>query len=169
MKVDPKLVREWEAKGLIEPMLDPHHRGPVSLPKGLIETLAARAVRPRMHYIRLPLPPSTNNLFASVVIAGRPRRVKTKQYKDWIAAGEKYLLERRLATMPSPVRLIIAVVGKVSRARDLGNFEKATTDLLVSCGVIEGDSLMHVRNIVLSYEPSEEPGEVIVSVFPVTA
>jgi Holliday junction resolvase RusA-like endonuclease len=42
---------------------------------------------------------------------------------------------------------------KTKRATDLGNREKAVTDLLVSHGVIQGDDQRYVRQITLEWDP----------------
>lgn len=107
----------------------------------------------------LPLPPSTNQLFANEPGKGR---VKTSLYRAWIASAASHLMLQRVKPVASPVAITITLDGKVHRGRDLGNVEKAVTDLLVSQGIIAGDNLMHVRRILLEYAPGPlEPVAVV--------
>src|ERR1700754_205360 len=86
--------------------------------------------------ICLPLPPTTNNLFAGT---GK-RRYRTSEYNEWIKEAGY-----RLNVQPPPqtrgrVSLTIEVgEPKTGRAMDLANREKATVDLLVKHLVIEDD------------------------------
>lgn len=99
-----------------------------------------------MHRIDLPRPISTNNLFANVPGKGR---VKTQDYQTWLWHVAAALTKQRpLPKFTEPVRIVYAVgeVGVSSRF-DLGNAEKALTDVLVSEGVIPDDSRKWVRGI----------------------
>jgi len=99
----------------------------------------------------LPLSPSTNNLFATV---GK-HRIKTREYKAWgdVAALE---IAKNKFHVASPVSIEIVLFGKVFQARDLDNFAKPCLDALVQAGIIDGDSLLHVHDVHLNYQPSEE-------------
>jgi|ERR1700722_2340694 len=97
----------------------------------------------------LPLPPSTNNLFASV---GK-RRVKSKAYRDWITEAIQSVEE--VFSVATPVSITLTLTGQVNEQRDLANIEKASVDLLVAWDVIPDDSLKFVHSINLRYLPSD--------------
>jgi len=107
--------------------------------------------------VRLDMPPSTNNLFLS---RGR-KRIKTPEYRQWIKDNEG---EARRLTPPAkyPVRVCWALCGKVNRSRDGANTEKAFCDLLVSVGVLKGDSLKYVVGERWDYQPSDEEQHILV-------
>ncbi len=97
--------------------------------------------------ITLPMPPSTNGLFA-----GKGRRYKSGEYINWIREAGFELLLQRPRQVPGRVSLAIEVgEPKTARATDLGNREKAVTDLLVSHGVIQGDDQRYVREITMRW------------------
>lgn len=101
---------------------------------------------------RLPLPPSANNLFANV--AGRGR-IKSAEYRAWEQLAWGAVLQQGVVSVPSPVRVTYVIHGGqgMTRARDGFNFEKALSDLAVRCGVLKGDSLMHVVGGGWDYVP----------------
>jgi len=80
----------------------------------------------------LPLPPSANALFANVRGKGR---VKTPEYKAWIAEARWHVLSAwRAQGKPevgkdTPMRLSLRL-GLVGRRRDAGNCLKAIEDIL---------------------------------------
>lgn len=88
----------------------------------------------------LPIPPSVNGLFP-----GKAKRYKSAEYKAWIEAAKLqialYKVRPWVASVSKPFGIEYTVVGPMNMAADLANREKALTDLLVSCGVIPGDSL----------------------------
>lgn len=87
--------------------------------------------------IVLPFPPSTNNLFANA--AKGHGRFKSAKYKAWeklAAVGVKDNHRQSLG----PYSISIALRAPDKRARDIGNLEKAVSDLLVSHGVVKDDS-----------------------------
>ena len=94
--------------------------------------------------IRLPTPPSTNALYANVPGRGRVPSIK---YCEWKKEALASLWGQRYAPVHGPVSLHIVV--KENGRRDLGNYEKATTDFLVSNGIIDGDRCKIVRAITL--------------------
>lgn len=82
----------------------------------------------------LPMPPTSNSMFATVMVKGKPRRITTREYKAWRAeAGEA--LGRQYAALGSPsvhrpVALTIRL--NINYQSDIANREKAITDLLVA-------------------------------------
>lgn len=93
---------------------------------------------------RVPRAPSVNAIYRNVARGdGKGSgRIKTKEYTKWISAaalviraqGVKQIRGRASASYHIPV--------KDRRKRDIGNFEKPLSDLLVAAGVIEDDSLL---------------------------
>ena len=98
----------------------------------------------------VPMPPSVNCLFANVPKRGR---VPTKRYTQWRIAAGMMLNTQRLHRIAGPVSLEY-IFGKDTRA-DLGNLEKAATDLLVSSNLIDGDSKGIVRQITMTWGEHE--------------
>jgi Holliday junction resolvase RusA-like endonuclease len=92
----------------------------------------------------VPMPPSVNQLFANVPKRGR---VATKRYTAWRTEAGLRLNVQRPPRIEGPVELQYSI-GSDTRA-DLGNTEKALTDLLVSANIIEGDSKKTVKKISL--------------------
>lgn len=80
-------------------------------------------------------PPSTNALYANIPGKGR---IKTKAYKAWLTEMGWEIKLQKLDRVAGRVDLDIEVERKSSRS-DLGNREKAATDLLVSMQVIDDD------------------------------
>lgn len=107
----------------------------------------------------MPVPPSTNSLFATrkAPKKGRSRqfgRVTTARYAAWQeAAGwaaKQQLTDARLAE-GWPTRIagpfaVLIIVSRPSGRADLDNFIKAPVDLLVSLNVVDDDrDMMEVR------------------------
>lgn len=110
----------------------------------------------------VPMPPSANNLFRSMVgKTGGVFRVKTTEYKRWIKSAELELMRLR-GPESMPARLRLTARGKINRARDLDNMIKPIQDALVEYEVIPGDNLMNVIGLVVDYKPDH--GEPRVSV-----
>jgi Holliday junction resolvase RusA-like endonuclease len=112
-----------------------------------------------MIVLDLPIPPSTNDLFANVSREQRaaakakgmnlPGRVRTKKYTAWITEAGWMLKAQRQSPVKGPVQIEYQVAEKTKA--DLGNLEKAATDLLVSHGMIDGDDPSVVKRIVMAW------------------
>ncbi|WP_165435517.1 RusA family crossover junction endodeoxyribonuclease [Bradyrhizobium sp. Leo121] len=101
-----------------------------------------------MTVITLPFPVSVNGLFAD----GKTRRHKSQRYCDWlIDAGYALNLQRPPKIKGQVILHYLLQEGIDNRRRDLGNYEKCVTDLLVSHGVIEADDGRIVREITLRW------------------
>lgn len=115
--------------------------------------IAARAVT-----YRLPMPPSTNNLFANIANA----RVRTHQYKVWATEAGWAIKEQGHRTIHGPVKITIQLEDKHPR-RDASNAIKAVEDLLTpgkhGLGIIDGDSAKFVRKV--SAEWADVQGAVV--------
>jgi crossover junction endodeoxyribonuclease RusA len=100
----------------------------------------------------LPMPPTTNNLFAS----NGKRRFRSAGYCAWIKEAGYRLNAQRLSLVPGKVALLIDVEEpKTARAQDVANREKAIVDLLVSHRIIQGDDQRYVRALTLRWAPVE--------------
>jgi hypothetical protein len=82
----------------------------------------------------LPMPPTSNSMFATVTIKGKPRRITTREYKAWRKlAGDALGAQYAAYGAPSvhkPVELHIRL--NLNYQSDIANREKAITDLLVA-------------------------------------
>lgn len=101
----------------------------------------------------LRVPPSVNNLFASV----RNRRVPSRAYRIWKGNAGWDLQLARPPRFAGPVTLDMQFRFADRRRRDLDNYAKAVMDLLVTHKVIAADDTRFVRGIRLS-EGGETPG-----------
>jgi len=101
----------------------------------------------------IPMPPSVNNLFVNVPKRGR---VPSKRYTDWRVAAGKVLNTQQYTRLEGPVTIEYGV-GTDTRA-DISNLEKAATDLLVSSGVIDGDSRKTLKKLVMYWSPEAHEG-----------
>jgi Holliday junction resolvase RusA-like endonuclease len=110
--------------------------------------------------ILLPTPPSTNHLFAG---AGK-RRWRSPEYEAWILEAGHQLNRQHPSQVKGMVSLLIEVrEPPTKRHEDLGNKEKALTDLLVTHGIIEGDSQHFVRRIVFEWSSQVEGARITIS------
>lgn len=100
-----------------------------------------------MNIITLPYPPTTNHLFT-----GKERRRKSDHYKAWVEeAGKELLTQRPLPQIKGPVRIHMKFGRPDKRRRDLGNLEKAISDLLVTFQIIEDDC--KIEKLILEWSP----------------
>lgn len=100
--------------------------------------------------IELPIPPTTNNLFATD--RSSRKRFRSAEYQAWIKEAGYRLNAQRPPLMAGKVALLIEVEEpKTSRRQDVCNREKAVTDLLVSHRVIQGDDQRFVRELTMRW------------------
>jgi Holliday junction resolvase RusA-like endonuclease len=89
--------------------------------------------------IFIPTPPSSNSLYANSENGGR---FKTKEYTDWLDEAGWRLQEQRPGRIAGRYVIEIEIPRAAdNRRRDLGNREKAVSDLLVRQRVIADDNL----------------------------
>jgi crossover junction endodeoxyribonuclease RusA len=87
----------------------------------------------------LPLPPSTNSLFA-----GKTKRFPSRRYRAWREeAGWALAAQRPLPSFSEPVEVTLSIGRPDKRVRDLDNMLKAPLDLLVEFGVLVDDHLIY--------------------------
>ena len=77
------------------------------------------------------------------------RRFKSKAYKAWEI--DATLMCTKARTITEPVRADYTYFMPDRRARDLGNYEKVVSDLLVSRGIIVDDCTDHIKEVRLIY------------------
>jgi crossover junction endodeoxyribonuclease RusA len=110
--------------------------------------------------LRLPTPPSVNNLYFNLKNGGR---AKTQHYKDWIAAADAALMEHRaeighpIPRIIGPYAMRLTVEFPTKRRRDLSNVLKALEDFCVQRGLVEDDSMMRR----LEMERAPLPGKTV--------
>lgn len=111
----------------------------------------------------LPMPPSVNGLWAN---GKHGKRYRTQRYDSWIYEAGAEIMRQRPAKYVGPVILSYEVQEPAGRLKyDLGNREKALTDLLVSHGIIQADDNTIVREIKLRWAADVEGVRVTVSEF----
>jgi crossover junction endodeoxyribonuclease RusA len=111
----------------------------------------------------LPEPPSTNRIWRNVVMGGKPRTLKSKEYRDWLfRAGISVANQTPCDQFAGAYSMRITVP---KQRRDLGNNEKPISDLLQEAGVIKDDSQAQAIHIVR--DPAREPGHLLVEIWAV--
>jgi len=87
----------------------------------------------------LPFPPSVNRLWRATK-GGRVYR--SPKYTEWrTRAMWQISLQAKGKKVEGPYKLTIHAVKPDKRKRDIGNLEKAVSDILVSQNIVEDDSL----------------------------
>lgn len=86
----------------------------------------------------LPFSPSLNSLFP-----GKGRRHKSEKYEAWIIEAKRALSQQHFTCFNKPVSISYKFGKPDARKRDIDNLFKAPNDLLVACGAIKDDSLIH--------------------------
>lgn len=93
----------------------------------------------------LPVPPSTNKLYANVPGKGR---VKTSAYKAWIEqAGWEVKRQALGKERFGKKKIVVCYSVPENGRRDLDNYLKAMNDVLKTAGIIDDDK--HIYKIVI--------------------
>ena len=87
----------------------------------------------------LPPPISVNALYRSFAMGKRLATIKSQKYREWIRAAGEMLEAQKPACVPGHYAIGICVPAKTRI--DLGNAEKAVSDLLQTHNVVENDRL----------------------------
>jgi crossover junction endodeoxyribonuclease RusA len=88
--------------------------------------------------LTLPFPPSVNGLYATNFKT--KRRFKSKKYVEW---GHAAIWDiTRLGMTKGKVKVLYEFGRPDKRRRDVANYEKAVSDILVAGGLIEDDSMI---------------------------
>ena len=99
--------------------------------------------------IRLPFPPSVNDMYANNKGRGRGRK-PSAEYEAWkLDAGHK--LNRQPHSLFKP-RAIVFIDIDEKRQGDADNRAKPVLDLLVKHGVLAGDSKRYVKRVSIGWE-----------------
>ncbi len=96
--------------------------------------------------LRLPFPPSVNNLFSTGVRRGKIARWPSRKYEAWRAEAYKLIAAERLPKIIGPVSVTINLTPPNRVRRDIDNFNKPLLDALVQMHVLEDDSLVEDLN-----------------------
>lgn len=91
----------------------------------------------------VPIPPSTNNLFATVrnFVGRNPKRVRSVVYKAWADKASQEIIAQRVPRrgLEGDIALTLTV-GPRDKRSDLSNRIKAVEDLCVTMNIIKDDS-----------------------------
>ena len=97
---------------------------------------------------QLPFPPSVNSLWFNT----KNGRARSASYDQWRQDAGWELKRQHPLKLKGPVSLnYVFQNAKDNRKRDLGNLEKALSDLLVEHQIIEADDHTIVRRISLAW------------------
>lgn len=107
---------------------------PVSVAAEIVAERAAKG-EGAWHTVKLPKPPSLNNLYANKRSGGR---TKGKRGRQWAQAAGYIILASRPPKIQGAYELRIQLGRR--KGSDLDNYAKALSDLLKSIGVIKDDS-----------------------------
>lgn len=82
--------------------------------------------------VTLPMPPSTNNMFATVLVKGKPRRIISREYKAWRldASGEIFTAWTAQGKPAFGPHLLLTIHIGLDYRGDISNRIKAIEDSL---------------------------------------
>lgn len=103
--------------------------------------------------IRLPFPPSVNDMFGNNKTGKGRGRFRSPEYEAWKTEAGHMLNRQRLPRFPQ--RAIVIIDLDETRQGDCANREKAVTDLLVTHGILGGDSKKYVKRVSIGWEAVE--------------
>jgi len=114
--------------------------------------------------LRLPWPPSVNQLRRPGLVAGHWRLINTKVAQIYYACARQALRTWGGKPYATPVHIIYEFHPPDKRKRDIFNLEKILSDSLVKAKVLADDRLIHHGEVVLA--SNAKPGFVIVYIEP---
>lgn len=91
-------------------------------------------------HLELPFPPSVNGIWRG---GKGGRHFLSPKYKAWKQAAGLLARAQSKASIKGPFCVSLTAVRPDKRRRDIDNIIKPAVDLLVACGFVEDDSLMH--------------------------
>jgi crossover junction endodeoxyribonuclease RusA len=97
--------------------------------------------------ILIPFPISNNAIWRNF----GSRTIKSERYRTWEVAAKGDVRRQNPPRIEGPYEIDITLGRKDKRRRDLGNYEKSVSDLLVACGVVEDDCL--AQRVTLAWGP----------------
>jgi crossover junction endodeoxyribonuclease RusA len=95
--------------------------------------------------VLIPFPISNNAIWRNF----GSRTIKSERYRIWERAAAGDVRRQNPKKIEGPYEIEIELERKDKRRRDLGNYEKSVSDLLVACGVVEDDCL--AQRVTLSW------------------
>jgi Holliday junction resolvase RusA-like endonuclease len=162
VNIDPRILQKFRDEGRI--LSEPKTVMPNANTGGQ-GSVTVRLVNGRtpssQDIVRLPIPPSTNNLFRGGTGKGRYR---IQEYNDWLEEALPILQGMRGPPLtPFYLKITIFDDGSFSQQSDCDNRIKACQDALVKAGVIPGDSVgdgLHGVTVrYMRYTPPEGGGD----------
>lgn len=113
-----------------------------------------------MTVINLPFPVSVNAMFAD----GSSRRIKSQRYCDWILEAGYALNRQHPPQIFGQVELKYEVEEKPDKIRrDVENYAKGVSDLLVKHKVILADDNTVVRRVTMEWAPEVKGVRITIS------
>lgn len=114
--------------------------------------------------LELPWPPSTNRIWRSVVVRGRPQTLLSTAGRQFRALAAQHCMIARVSGMNLTGRLDVSLVAMAPdrRARDLDNVLKATLDALTHAGVWLDDS--QIDRLTVSRGEITKGGRLVVTI-----
>lgn len=103
--------------------------------------------------IRLPFPPSVNEMFGNNKTGNGKGRYRTALYEDWLFEAGLQINHQKPGQFKQ--RAIVMIDLDDRRQGDCGNREKAVTDLLVTHKVLRGDQKKYVKRVSIGWEKVE--------------
>lgn len=97
-----------------------------------------------MIMLKLPFPPSTNHSHSF----GGGRRFLDKRTKLFREKVQEIVIDEKTPKLNGRLSMFIALFPPDKRKRDIGNYEKQTTDALMNAGVFDDDEQIDLITIV---------------------
>ncbi len=101
----------------------------------------------------LPFPPSVNTAYPT---SGK-RRIKSSQLKAWIKEASISLIG--IKPIKERVKITYEYDLPDLRLRDVANYEKVVTDLLVAKGTLQDDNFRYIKEITCRW--SDKKGNIV--------
>lgn len=141
-----------------------HPRYPKPLKAKIAAALTQQWARRPVDHVELdlPLPLSANELWRPVMRSGKPAMIKTDRYASWAVVAETEINNQRPGRVIGPYVLTL-IVNRRRVGIDLGNAEKAASDVLQAAGVVENDR--RAEEIHLYWSDSVEGMRAVIETF----
>lgn len=97
-----------------------------------------------MTILNLPFPPSTNHSHHY----GSGRKFLSKKTKEFREHVQEIVIESKVKKIQGRLSLFLSLFPPDKRKRDIGNYEKQTTDALMNAGLFDDDEQIDLITIV---------------------
>ena len=111
--------------------------------------------------ITLPIPPSTNRIWR----AFKTRMIKSAEYRSWIEQAGKELTANLPVQPQVNCHYVLELQLPARMVGDIGNREKALSDLFVSHGVISDDKLAWKITTIRDAQVAPKRCRVLISLY----